>query len=140
MIEKIAGLVVVKSTVASIISKNNKILLTKRSKILPEGGKWCLPGGHIKPKEKAEDALKREIKEETNLKVKSSKFLFYYDEIIPKLKISNIVLVFSIQVSGKEKNNFEVSETKWFSKKEIEKLNMAFEHKNILKKFFSKDF
>lgn len=136
MIKRILNKLGVRSTVAGIILKNNKVLLTKRSNLLPEGNKWCLPGGHIKRGEKAEPALKREIKEETELNIKNQKFLFYHDEIIPRLKISNIVLVFSVGVSGNLKSNWEVSETKWFNKKEIEKLDLAFTHKEILRRFF----
>ncbi len=90
----------------------------------------------MKASEKAEESLKREINEETSLKSKKLKFLFYQDEIIPKLKINNIVLVFSVKVSGKEKFNFEVIDSGFFSKKEIEKLNIAFTHKDIIRRFF----
>ena len=35
----------------------------------PERGKWALPGGFIKPNETTYDAVKREVKEETNIDI-----------------------------------------------------------------------
>ncbi len=121
--------------VVGIIMKDSKILLTKRS-FLIDKGKWCLPGGRIKSQEKAENALVREIKEETNLEAINIKFLFYHDEIIPRLNSHNIVLVFRIDVEGIPKKNYEVSEIRLFTKKEIDNLDLAFDHKTILTKFF----
>lgn len=126
-----------KATVAGIILKDKKILLEKRSrKMIIEGGKWCLPGGYIDFGETAEQGIKREIKEELGLTVKKANFLFYKDEIKSKLRLYNVVLVFEAKVVGKIKTGWEVAEVKWFTKKEIEKLNMAFSHKDIIKRFF----
>ena len=47
-------------------------------------GKWVLPGGHIELGERMEDALRREVKEETNLDIRDIEFLcfqeFIYDD------------------------------------------------------------
>ena len=126
----------VKCTVNAIITKEDKILLTKRALFLQEGGKWCLPGGHIDIGESAEDAVKREVKEETGFDVNSVKFLFYYDEFLPELKNHSITLVFRLEVLGKSNKNKEVLEQRWFNKLEIKNLNMAFTHKEILNKYF----
>ena len=57
-----------------IIDENGRLLLTKRANE-PAKGKWDLPGGFIDPDECAEDALKREIKEELGLEVISIEYL-----------------------------------------------------------------
>lgn len=119
------------ATTCAIIQKGNKILLTKRN-IFPEKGKWCLPGGHIGIGETASKSLKREVKEETGLELKKAKFIKYYDEFLPKLKTSAILLVFTGEIKGKEKTNNEVIEMKWFTKDEINNLDIAFYHKNII--------
>lgn len=123
--------------VAGIITKGNKILLEKRSAPLVEGGKWALPAGHIEKWEKAVDAVKREIKEETGLNTKKAKLLFVHEEFVKRLNLHATVFVYKIEISGKEKPNWEVSEMKWFTKNEIEKMQLAFTHKEILKKFWS---
>lgn len=123
---------------AAIIERNGRVLLTKRSKLIIEGGKWCLPGGHIKYKETAENTVKREIKEEIGVDAKSTKFLFYHEEFMPEIGLHSIALVFKLDFLGKLKKNWEVSEMKWFNKKEISKLNIAFKHKDILDRYFGK--
>ena len=127
----------IKVAAVGVISKGNKILLTKRFKGIMEGGKWCLPGGAIHFGEKAEDAAVREIKEEIGLSTKNIKFLFYHDEFVKTLGLHAILFVFFVKAKGKIKNNWEVSESRFFSKKEIEKLEMAFTHRDIVNKFFN---
>ncbi len=48
-----------------LYDKEKGILLEKRT----DTGEWCTPGGAIEIGESLEDALKREIKEETNLDI-----------------------------------------------------------------------
>jgi len=136
MIKQLLKLRGPKPCVVAIVTDKDKLYLTKRSKMLLEGGKWCPPGGHIQNGETAKQAAIRELKEESGLNAKSSKFLFYFDEIVPRIGVSNTLLVFKIEVSGKEKTNFEVSDSGWFTRKEIEKMNLAFRYKDVLKKFF----
>lgn len=124
------------SVVGIISSKDKKVLLTKRSSLIIEGNKWCLPGGSVEKFEKAEDALKREIKEEIGCEIISSKFLFHREEIMKKLNSHNIVLVYKIKVEEKFKPNFEVSEIKYFDKKEIKNLDFAYGQEKILERYF----
>ena len=60
-------------SVGAIIESNKKILLISRN--LPPPG-YAAIAGHIEEKETPLQALKREIKEETNLNLISQKFLF----------------------------------------------------------------
>lgn len=62
--------------VSGIFFKDGKFLIEKRKmneKIDP--GLACFPAGHIKSFENKEDALKREMKEELNIKIKKIKFI-----------------------------------------------------------------
>lgn len=135
---KIPRLMSPRTTVAGIIIKESKVLLEKRSKKMVVGaGKWCLPGGYIDSGETAEHAIKREIKEEVGLNSIKTKFLFYQDDIFPSFRLYNVALVFSVKTTGKIRTGWEVADTKWFSKQELQKIDLAFNHKKILKKFFS---
>jgi len=127
----------VKSVVAGILIEKDKILLEKRAIGIKESGKWSLPGGHIEIGEKAIYSLKREIKEEIGPIAEKIKFLEYYDEYISRLKTHFLVLVFSFKSRGKIKiDNSEVSEARWHERKELKKLNLAFEHKKIILGFW----
>ena len=57
---------------ALIFSPKDEIFLMKSHKFRD---KYVIPGGHIEFGEKAEDALKREIKEETDLEIYGLNFL-----------------------------------------------------------------
>ncbi len=124
----------VKTTVAGVITKEidgeKHILLTKRS-IEPYKDFWCLPGGHIDANETAENAIDREIEEETGLSFDGSFFL-YFDEIIPEKNIHAVVLVFQGSGNGKTKIREEVSDISWFNLSEINELQLAFQHNLIV--------
>jgi 5-formyltetrahydrofolate cyclo-ligase len=67
-------------TVTAIIEfPNNKILLIKRSTV-PFKGYWALPGGRVEPGETVEQAVMREVKEETNLNIKIVRNIGEYHE------------------------------------------------------------
>lgn len=65
-------------TVDIVIKNKRGILLIKRS-IKPDIGKWHLPGGTVGYKEKLVDAVKREAREETGLKVRIKEFLGVFE-------------------------------------------------------------
>jgi len=58
----------------AILAKDNKILLMRRIR----NGKefWVLPGGGVEKKEKVENAVIREVKEEASIKCKIIKLLY----------------------------------------------------------------
>ncbi len=66
---------------ALIFSREGKLFLMKSHKWK---GQYCIPGGHIELGERIVDAVKREVKEETNLDVYDLQFVcfqeFIYDQ------------------------------------------------------------
>ena len=70
----------VATAVAAILEYDRKIVLIKRAKD-PGKGKLDLPGGFVDPKESAEDAVKREIKEELKIDVREPRYLGSYPNI-----------------------------------------------------------
>ena len=59
--------------VGVIVIKDNKVLLGKRKGSHGEGS-WCFPGGHLEFNESLENCAKREVLEETGIKIKNIRF------------------------------------------------------------------
>lgn len=64
------------SAVAAFIFNSNKELLVLRRKADPGKGMLDLPGGFADINETLEEAIKREVKEETNLDIATQRYLF----------------------------------------------------------------
>ena len=56
---------------ALIMRDNNALMLLRTDKCRNNVGKWTVPGGMVEVKERVEDAIMREVMEETGLKVTS---------------------------------------------------------------------
>lgn len=82
--------------VAGIFVRDQKILLVKHRK--GDSEYYLLPGGGQEPGEGAQEALKREWKEELNLDANIGNFLFFGESVPPKnLKKSQVMqLVFLV--------------------------------------------
>jgi nucleoside triphosphatase len=65
---------------ALVLDGAGKILLCRSPKF---GGRFIVPGGHVEIGETFEEALKRELKEETGLDIKVEKMLGFYEAIYP---------------------------------------------------------
>jgi 8-oxo-dGTP pyrophosphatase MutT (NUDIX family) len=73
-------------------------------------GEWDLPGGHTHVNEELEDGLAREVKEETNLKIKNATFY---------KKKKNLHFFYAKLSSNKIKLSSEHTEFKFFDKKDL---------------------
>ena len=60
----------------------NTLLFLKRNNT-PAKNQWWFPGGRVRKGETLKEALFREIKEETNLKIKIVRFIGVYTRIFP---------------------------------------------------------
>lgn len=104
---------------ALIFNPEGKILLIKSHKWK---GKYTIPGGHIEYGETIEEALKREIKEETGLDIYDIEFVciqeFIFDNAFWKKK-HFIFLDYVCKTDSKDvKLNEEAEECAWFTLEE----------------------
>lgn len=123
---------------AIVVNTQNKILIMKRSnnkKIHPN--LWGLPAGGVKTNEKLKQAIKREIVEETSLKVE---ILKKGPTINVPVKYGEDKITFFLAKSGRSsvKLNDEHSEYKWVTIKDTLKYKFGInrsEVKKVLQKF-----
>ena len=119
-----------KLTVDGIILKNDEIILIKR-KNKPFKGKWALPGGFVEYGEKTEDAIIREVFEETGLKAKLKQLIGIYSDPKRDPRGHTITIVYSLEISGGEmKSSGDACDVKFFN---IHKLpELSFDHNTII--------
>jgi ADP-ribose pyrophosphatase YjhB (NUDIX family) len=70
----------VAAAAGAVLQYDEKVVLIKRAKE-PGKGKLDLPGGFVDPKESAEEAIKREIKEELKIDITEPKYLGSFPNI-----------------------------------------------------------
>lgn len=117
---------------ADVIIKDPRgTLLIKRAG-QPYKGYWCLPGGMVEHGEKVEDAAKREVFEETGLKVNIKKFIGIFDNPKRDPRGHAISLCFLASVAGgKMTTSDEALEVRFFRK--IPR-RLGFDHREMLAK------
>ena len=70
-------------SVEAVIVMDESLLLLKRTN-QPALGQWWFPGGRIKKGESLEEALHREVKEETGLELTTCKLINAYSRVFPE--------------------------------------------------------
>lgn len=155
-IYQVRATVVVVSLNAYIESTDDSLMLvTKRGKsVLLESGKWCLPGGYLDFNEDLPQAAIRELWEESGIDYNSLKkenillpMINWKITSNPKQdKAQNICVHFGACISVPDVSHLpkvtnvncepnEVDAVEWVSGKKFKKLDMAFEHKNVVEEF-----
>jgi mutator protein MutT len=119
-----------------ILNEKKEVLLQKRGeKAKNEVGCWKLPGGAIEWGETAEEALKREIREELGVvEVEIKKFVYYFDDILVGERQHWVVPFYLCRIKNGEPKNMEpgkIDEIRWFPLTKLPK-NLAFGTKEVL--------
>jgi len=119
-----------KPTVDGIIFKESQILLIQR-KNPPFKGCWALPGGFIEYGEACEQAVKREIYEETGYVTSIASLLGVYSdpERDPRGHTISVVYLLTIE-SGELNAGDDAASAKFFKLDQLPEL--AFDHADII--------
>ena len=99
-------------SVEALIVMDEALLFMRRNN-QPAKGEWWFPGGRIRKGESLEEALRREVKEETGLEVSSYKFINVYSRVFPERHDIAIAYLCKCK-KGKVKLNKEHSEYGFF--------------------------
>jgi 8-oxo-dGTP diphosphatase len=102
--------------VAAIILRDREVLLVKRG-AEPALGKWSVPGGSVEIGETLEEALKREVREETGLEIQVGTLAGVCDLIVRReveIRFHYVLIdYFATVVSGEPVAATDVSECRW---------------------------
>jgi len=126
--------------VAAVIKNGDKILLGQKPKGRgPYPNTWHIPGGGINPDiENCEDAILREVKEETGLEVKNLKRAAWDTDIEPDKNGEPTYYIFlqfmSELAGGKLKAGDDMQHFEWIGVKDISQYNLNKPTKNLFKK------
>ncbi|SHI85831.1 8-oxo-dGTP diphosphatase [Flavobacterium terrae] len=124
-------------TVDIVLCKSSKILLIKRLKD-PFKDCWALPGGFVDENEDLEDAAKRELLEETSVKVDKLTQIGAFGKPFRDPRSHTV----SIAYYGEVPENTiaiaadDAKEAYWFSMNDLPEL--AFDHQEIIEKVLKK--
>lgn len=120
---------------AIVLNKKNQILLLQRSEKSGNGGKWSLPGGALEFQEDPFDSIKREIEEETQLKVSKLK-PFSVRSYLTQANDFVVVMGYSCFAYGETVVlNWEHDDYKWLEKHKAFQLDLSEDGIFFLKAF-----
>jgi mutator protein MutT len=119
-------------TVDAIIQNSTSILLVKRSKD-PFKNQFALPGGFVNEGETIEEAIKREVYEETSLEVHPIDILGVYSDPKrdPRGHMMTVVFIVLI-IKGNPNAGDDAKEISWIPIQKINDIEIAFDHKLVI--------
>jgi ADP-ribose pyrophosphatase YjhB (NUDIX family) len=121
-------------TIDIIIEIAEEIVLIKR-KNPPHG--WAIPGGFVDYGESAEEAARREAKEETGLDVMNLQQFHTYSAPNRDPRHHTISVVFIAQAKGKPRASSDAADIGLFNKDALPE-ELAFDHRQILDDYFNR--
>ena len=118
-------------TVDGIIIEKEKILLIKRA-TQPYLNYWALPGGFVELNETLEEAITREVIEETCLQTKTNGLAGAYSDPKRDPRGHTVSIVYFMKIIGGEPNKTnEAKEIEYFDFNKLPE-KIAFDHRKII--------
>jgi 8-oxo-dGTP diphosphatase len=113
--------------------RRGRVLLVKRGRP-PFLGIWALPGGFCEYGETTEECGARETLEETGVTVEIGKLLGVYSDPKRDPRWHTVTVLYAARpLRGDAKGSDDAAEARWFAKREIRRLELAFDHGMIIR-------
>lgn len=115
-----------------IFDDDENFILIKR-KNNPFKDYWAIPGGFVEYGERVEDAAIREALEETSIPVKLDKLVGVYSDPSRDPRGHTVSIVYTARGNMKKmKAADDACDINIFTKKDLENINLAFDHEKII--------
>lgn len=108
---------------AALIRKDDKILIAQRGRDKRFAWQWEFPGGKVRKNETPEDCLRREIKEELNIKVQVEKHFCTVNHQYSDFGIE--LMAFWCSIAGGALKLAEHEQVRWVTVSEMEQYSFV---------------
>ena len=120
-----------------ITNRDGNVLILKRAHTAYGEGEWCLPGGKVDYGETVEQAMVKELREETTMETDSWRFLFYQNSLPIKPGGMHCVnLYFECQASGHVVLNEESNQYAWIGPADLDRYTIVFRNDEALRQYW----
>jgi ADP-ribose pyrophosphatase YjhB (NUDIX family) len=109
---------------AIITDDGGRLLLIQRGHE-PEEGRWSLPGGRVKPGESDRDALVREVREETGLRVEPGTLIGAVERPAPGGAVFDIYDYAASVGGGRLAAGDDAADARWVHPRDIDRLDLT---------------
>jgi len=118
---------------AWVRDRRGRLLLVRRGGS-PFEGSWALPGGFCEVGETTEECGAREVAEETGVKVRIGRLLGVYSDPKRDPRGHTVSVLYEARpIRGVARGGDDAAEARWFTRREVEKLDLAFDHGKIVR-------
>jgi 8-oxo-dGTP diphosphatase len=116
-----------------------RVLILRRARTAYGEGAWCLPGGKVDYGETAEQAVMKELREETALRCEHARFLFYQDSLpLSPGGMHCLNLYFECRAAGTPVLNPESSAFAWIGCDDLESHPLTFRNDEGLRRYWDR--
>ena len=127
--------------VGGILIEEDKVLLVLRAHE-PARGQWAIPGGKVKIGESLEQALIREIREETGLNVEVSTLVTVFERIdrdsAGEVRLHYVVLDYEVRRTGGRLHAADDAlQVRWFGRDELNNNDVTDSTRELLQKKYN---
>jgi ADP-ribose pyrophosphatase len=124
--------------VGGVVIKDDQVLLVRRGKA-PAFGEWAIPGGSVELGETLQQAVERELREETGLTVKAGEVCDVFDAVKRdgdgRIQFHYVIIdLMADYVSGEPVPSSDATEAAWLPFEELENRNINASTLQLLRK------
>lgn len=110
--------------VGAVVCEGDRILLIRRGKE-PGAGRWSVPGGHVEEGETLEEAVCREVREETGLSVEAGSLVGFVEMALGSDRYVICDFLASPTGEGELRPGDDASEAVWVTRHAARELDLV---------------